>query len=265
MTIEEELQIIVEKAQTIAENTPKIYENGKAEGYTEGEREGYINGYTEGKTEGIEQGAENEKKRFWSIFLNRANFLYAFYQWRVDNIDPQYDVIPQNASNMFNSVIAYNGKNLNIPEVEARNNIKFDFSKCTNFAGMMSWGAVEDLGFVDMTAGTSGTNSAFSNNSNLKRVSIAIKEDGSQNFSGAFDYTSSLEDFTVVSGVFGSNLNFQWTTKLSKASIESIINALSTTNGLSVTLSATAKANAFTDSEWATLIATKPNWTISLV
>jgi hypothetical protein len=62
------------------------------------------------------------------------------------------------------------------------------------------------------------------------------------------------------------NFNVHWSPKLSKASIESIINALSsTTSGLTVTISKTAKEAVFTTEEWATLIATKPNWTISLV
>lgn len=64
--------------------------------------------------------------------------------------------------------------------------------------------------------------------------------------------------------------------KLSKPSITSIINCLSTTtSGLTVTLSKTAVNNAFetsegvadgsTSQEWLNLVATKTNWTISLV
>jgi hypothetical protein len=62
-----------------------------------------------------------------------------------------------------------------------------------------------------------------------------------------------------------SGLNLQWSTKLSKASITSIINCLSsTTSGLSITLSKTAVDNAFTAEEWAALENTKHNWTIAL-
>ena len=226
-------------------------------------------------TEEIEaDGAENEKKRFWDIlqdYGNRSTWTYAFYQWRVDIIDPQYDITPINATNMFQGIIGYGDKKLNVPELEARNGIKFDFSKCTTMPNMIAWSAVEDLGFIDTTSATN-CGSTFSNSSTLKRLSIAIKEDGSQNFSGGFDYTRELEDFTVVSGVFGSNLNFQWAHYLSKASITNIINHLSdTTSGLSVTFSYNAVFNAFVDkstgtlgSEWRDLIATKTNWTINL-
>lgn len=84
-------------------------------------------------------------------------------------------------------------------------------------------------------------------------------------FDGTFNGLEKLENITFV-GTIGYGLNFQWSTKLSKASIENIISCLSAnTSGLTVTLSQTAVNTAFTDNEWATLIATKPNWTISLV
>lgn len=217
--------------------------------------------YEAGKKAG---GGDAEYKRFWSALQdngNRTSYLYGFYQWRVDAIDPQYDVRPINATNMFQSVTAYNGKSLSIPELEARNGIKFDFSKTTAFGNWLGWGAIEDLGFVDTT---SCPNPNFSSCNILKKLSIALKEDGSQNCSGAFDYDSGLEDLTIVSGVFGSNLNFSWS-PLSKDSILSVFNALSTTTtGLTVTFKQTAVEAAFTTDEWNALIATKTNWTYAL-
>jgi hypothetical protein len=63
-----------------------------------------------------------------------------------------------------------------------------------------------------------------------------------------------------------TGLNLKDSTKLNKASIESIISVLSTTTtGLSITLSKTAVNNAFTTDEWNALIGTRTNWTISLV
>ena len=75
-------------------------------------------------------------------------------------------------------------------------------------------------------------------------------------------------------GTLRISVNMQWS-PLSKDSIISIINALSTaTSDLPITLSITAVNNAFetspgaadgsTSEEWTALIATKPNWTISL-
>ena len=70
----------------------------------------------------------------------------------------------------------------------------------------------------------------------------------------------------TIDGVIGQEgFNVKDSKKLSKASITSIISALSTeTTGLTVTISKTAKEAAFTDDEWSVLEATKPNWTIAL-
>lgn len=80
-----------------------------------------------------------------------------------------------------------------------------------------------------------------------------------------FNECNKLKEIRIV-GLIGQNgFNVRWSTTMSKESITSIVNALSpTTSGLTVTLSKTAKENAFTDSEWATLIATKSNWNIAL-
>lgn len=217
--------------------------------------------YEAGKKAG---GGDAKYQHFWGALQdngNRTNYNYGFYQWRVDAIDPQYDVRPTKTLNMFQNVVAYNGKNLSLPEIESRNGIKFDFSKTTDFGNWLYWGAIEDLGFVDTT---SCPNSNLAGCSILKRLSIAIKADGSQNFSTAFEGDSGLEELTVVSGVFGSNLNFSWS-PLSKDSILSVFNALSTTTtGLTVTFKKTAVEAAFTTDEWNTLIATKTNWTYAL-
>lgn len=77
-----------------------------------------------------------------------------------------------------------------------------------------------------------------------------------------------------IEGTIGQNgFNVQWSTKLSGASIVSIIEALSTTtSGLSVTLSQTAVnnmtfpivGNKCTYNSWTELEQSKTNWTISL-
>ena len=241
---------------------------------------GYADGKKAGISEGIEQGADVEKKRWWGIFTDngtRTAWTYGFAGWPADCIDPLFDVTPINATAMFTNITASGDKKLNIPEIEARNNIKFDFSKTTHFGNFIAWGAVEDLGFMDLRSAVQA-NATFANSSHLKKVSIAIKEDGSQNFSGAFDYTTVLEDFTVVSGVFGSNLNFQWTPKLNKASVTSIVEHLSdNTSGLSVTFSkeilnqkqfdwnSGTTTPVWSSGEWEALIATKPYWSFKLV
>lgn len=87
------------------------------------------------------------------------------------------------------------------------------------------------------------------------------------NFSMMFNECRVLENLTIE-GVIGTAIDIHWSTKLSKASITSVINALSTTtSGLTATFSKTAVETAFgstTSTEWLALVATKSNWTISL-
>lgn len=95
---------------------------------------------------------------------------------------------------------------------------------------------------------------------------VGITVAASTRFTNVFANATSLKH-VIFDGTIGQNgLDLGKSTLLDKESITSIINTLSaTTSGLSVTLSATAVNNAFSTDEWATLIATKPNWTISLV
>ena len=95
------------------------------------------------------------------------------------------------------------------------------------------------------------------------------------NFGYMFNSCSKLTNLTMTGTIKANGMDLQHSTKLSKASIISVINALSdTTNALKVQLSKTAVNNAFetssgvadgsTSEEWTTLIATKANWTIAL-
>jgi hypothetical protein len=85
-------------------------------------------------------------------------------------------------------------------------------------------------------------------------------------FTNTFELCYELEELNIEGVIAKNGFNVQWSEKLNKASIESIINALSATeSGLTVTFSKTAVNNAFTAEEWDALEATKTNWTISLV
>jgi hypothetical protein len=85
---------------------------------------------------------------------------------------------------------------------------------------------------------------------------------------GWFNSTTRLENITI-DGVIPQSIAFAQSTKLNKASIQSIISHLSdTASGMTLTLSKMAVNNAFeggsTGDEWLNLVSTKPNWTISL-
>ena len=133
----------------------------------------------------------------------------------------------------------------------------------TGITSLFQYSNLKYLCPIDLS-NSSGGAFAFSSQ-NIVSIPKIIVHANVEWYVNVFQNASALE-YVVFEGEIGKNgLNLRWSTKLSKESIVSIINALSiTTSGLSVTLSQTAKENAFTDEEWATLVATKPNWTISL-
>ena len=114
----------------------------------------------------------------------------------------------------------------------------------------------------------------FSQCTNLTTIPQLDTSKGT-NFTYMFNSCSKLTNLTMTGTIKANGMDLQHSTKLSKASIISVINALSdTTNALKVQLSKTAVNNAFetsggvadgsTSEEWTTLIATKANWTIAL-
>ena len=126
---------------------------------------------------------------------------------------------------------------------------------------------VPTLDLSDCTASEYTTEGIFQQCLELVDIEKIIISEGTKfKYSNSFLNCHSLENL-VIEGTLGTTgLNLQWSTKLSQASITSIINALSTTtSGLTVTLSQTAVNTAFTTAEWDALVVTKSNWTITLV
>ena len=116
---------------------------------------------------------------------------------------------------------------------------------------------------------------AFGQAQKLKRIPKLIF-DGATNIGDMFLNCYDLEELNCEGELAVNGLNLQHSTKLNKASIESVINTLSiTTSGLTATLSLTAINREFETSEgandgeksaeWLALKNTRSNWTVSLL
>ena len=117
---------------------------------------------------------------------------------------------------------------------------------------------------VDIDFRAVGNAQVFQSASLLKTISKLIVTD-EVTYTNWFAGCTALEDITIE-GTIGNDISFSDCALLTKGSIESIIDALSgTVTGKTLTVNAAAKQAAFTDSEWAVLIGSKPYWTISLV
>ena len=242
---------IADKLTTVAENVPKVYEAGKKSKYD----------------------------AFWDTYQRnglRRDYSYAFYGrgWNKDTFKPKYPIFFEKTSNEENPTWARMFENFALtveymPEKVDFSNIEIDFSAITDADSLFKNASVMNL-YCDFSNVTTIYYCFGSpNRGRIDNLTLKVSEKCT-NFNYAFYYqnitTLIFEDGSVIAA---NGLNLTWATSLTKESIVSIINALSaTTSGLTVTLSKTAVTNAFggvDSAEWQALIATKSNWTISLV
>jgi hypothetical protein len=145
------------------------------------------------------------------------------------------------------------------------NNVTLDISKATDLSyAFYQNNKMTKLPTLDFSSATNLTYCLHTCNKIVEIEKIIVS--ANTTFATTFLRLTNLETCIFEGVIAKNNLNLRSPTKLSKESITSVINCLSsTTSGLTVTLSQTAVNNAFTTAEWSALEATKSNWTISLV
>jgi hypothetical protein len=241
---------------------------GKAEVYSEIEP---INAQLENTLNGTDTGGKSYYDEFWDNFQDygkRVFYGHAFRNSSFEYIRPKYKVRVSernSAANLFYYSVS-------LKKVEAE---YFDFSQLpfglysgeglsSTFNTCSALTEIEDVG-LSPSIGYAHT---FAWCPNLKTIA-KITVDENTAYSNTFNNCFALENLTIEGVIGQDGFNVQWSTKLSKASIISIINALSTTaSGKSVTLSKVAVESAFgstASEEWISLITARSNWTINLV
>ena len=219
----------------------------------------------------FESGKKSQYDEFWDTFQdngNRTNYQEAFRNWKASVLKPK-NRMP--VSTMYNAFAYADIETFNWGLIDTTNNATCygAFSSCSKLKEI-------DLELnVQASTGTSGYQVTFINCSSLKKVKKihCYKEVG---FTNAFNSCKALEEVIFDGEIGQGTLNLRYSPLLNKASIQSVINCLSTdTSGLTVTLSLTAVKKAFetsdgandgnTSTEWTALANTKSNWNISLV
>lgn len=266
---------VAEKLTKIAENEQKVFDAG----YNDGKAEGYQNGYDAGNAEGIEEGKQAEYDAFWDNYqTNGTRIVYdcAFAGWSYDTFRPKYDIKPTSAYMLFRTfdTSGWHG-DIDMSEHLKECGVVLDTSQCTNFQYMCMNSFITHLGIIDTRSATT-LYEVFSCNRLHTVDKLILKDDGSQTFSRTFHATLALENI-VIEGVIGKAIDFSTCKKLTRASIESIVPALSTTtSGLTVTFSLDAVNKAFETSEGANdgihsedwqylVIIARPNWSFGYV
>ena len=225
------------------------------------------------RAEGVEAGKKSEYDAFWDSYQqngNRIQYFKAFagYGWNDTTFKPKYSIIPEEASELF-----IWGRFSDIYAWMDFKGLVLDFSNCISGDHAFGYCTVEHLRVLDF----SKFNRHYYTFFNAARVRTIEKlcVVASQTFQNVFWGCNALVNLTIEGTIGQNGFNASWS-PLNKASLTSVVNALSsTTTGLTVTLRLDAVNTAFetsagaadgsTSEEWLALAATKPNWTINLI
>lgn len=246
---------IAEKLETIAENEQKVFDAGKKSQYDE----------------------------FWDAIQRngkKTDHYYAFsgYGWDAKMFKPKYNLGGEH-SRFTNAFFACLGlKDASLIDLLNEAGVSLDTSKAYAVTDMFRNCPTTEIPHIDCSS-VDATNklvgALFGSCSKLRKIAKLTLKEGLAYNSSTFSGCSALEEIEFA-GVLAEGLDLHWSTLLNKPSITSLINILSTTaSGKTVTLSLTAVKKAFetsvgandgnTSAEWTSLIATKSNFTISLV
>ena len=262
------LDEVVDLLAEATENTEKVYDAGYKVGHGDGFEAGYDGGFDAGQYDGYGMGRADERKAFWDAYITSTlnNWQYAFYsqRWNDKNFYPTKNLKPTGVfSYGFSSHQITNlkqrlidcGVTLDTSAVRSGN---YQFCFCSLLTHLPT------LSFVGLSEQITHT---FADDRKLVEIEkIILKDDGSTTFNYWFRECYELTTI-AFEGVISRNLDFQWSTKLSRASIENIIAHLSSgAISKTLTLSATAVSAAFPDDWDSYVVANKPTgWQITLV
>ena len=225
-------------------------------------------------------GKQKQWSDFWDALQKNGKLTYyrcSFYGsgWHSDTFYPKYDITGYTGHGTFSNFALDYPTALDLVQRLEDCGVTLDTSKATIMSETFYGAGFSRIPAVSCVSATSLSN-VFSYCSAKTIEKLILKADGTNTFTNVFVSCSKLQDITIE-GVIGNNgFNMSACTQLSKASITSVVNALSTAkNGLTVTLSLAAVNKAFETSEgandgeasmdWVQLEATKINWNISLV
>lgn len=265
--------IYADYVKDIPKETQRISSNAHNRGYAEGHSDGLAVSYDKG----FEAGKKAEYDRFWDSFQkngNRRAYRNSFGNgWTDELFKPKYPF--GDISDGYMMFAASGIKD--IPNLKIVGSSQYCFFNNKT---------IEHLKEIAVNDDMYGTFSGCSSLVTIDKLIMNYANTSGKTYTSSFNGCSALENI-VIEGEIKGNISFQYSPKLSKDSIISVINALySTASSKTLTLSRTAVDEAFkitesetddsgnstsvtvmgsSSEEWSTLIATKTNWTISLV
>ena len=234
---------------------------------------GVLDGEVKGMWDGIEQGKKDAYNEFWDDFQqngDRTNYDYAFtgsQAWSDVTFKPKYRIAPTSAEYMFLRAQRITDLKKLLDDM----NVTLDFSNCTNVNQIFnSANTITHLPKLDFSKATVYSN-LFGWCSALQTIDELVFNPNVTASSNMFASCGALKNLKV-SGTIAVSVSFL-NSPLTKESIISVIEALSTTSGGTLTLrKATVNAIDWTSTmvdgilcnSWTDVINTRSNWTIAL-
>lgn len=251
---------IAEKLQTIAENEQRVYDAGFAAGQNAGS----------GYDEGFEAGKQAEYDRYWDAYQQNGvvkSYQYSFAGngWNDETFKPKYDIVL--GSGYGGGSVFHQSHIKNIAEALEKQGVRLDTSRCNVFSSMFNTAKtvrVPELDFRNAYGYPTSAQYVFSQATNLVTIDKLIISRYVQ-FIQAFNACTSLENITIE-GEICYDFDIHWSTKLSKASIVSIMNSAlegaryNPNDGFTVTFSLDAVNKAYETSEGANDGSTSQEW-----
>ena len=181
---------------------------------------------------GIESGKQTEHDRFWDAYQQNGNLTnyengFGGRGWTAETFKPKYNMQPTTAYMMFRSF----GGSVDLVEHLKTLGITLDFSNCTNFQYFFQWSNITRIGEVDIRQAKASTTAMFAYALSLHTIDL-LKVAETNTTMNIFDSCSALQNI-AIEGVIAASIGFQGSSKLSDASVDSIIAALQDRNGTS--------------------------------
>lgn len=250
-------------AQTFAQKIADVYNCGFTDGSKAGGGQDYSQGYAQAEID------------FWNTLqkngtLTAYEYFFSGVTWNASTFKPIYDIKPSTAQYMFYGFGSAYNETIDLADVLEKQGVILDIGKAINLHSFSRYAHISRFPALD-TRSASSLVYMFADSEVQTIDELILKDDGTQVFDSCFYQTTKLENITV-SGVFGNNVGFANCTMLSKASIKSIISALSeTSTGKLIKFSSATVYKHFSDdgenlnSEWWGLVENKSNVDIQLV
>ena len=181
-----------------------------------------------------EKGKKDEYDKFWDAFQdygNRTYYLSGFQGnqgWTKDNFYPKYDIKPVgNANQIF---YAWENKDTQTMDLAARLRecgVVLDTSQATSLQYAFAYVKFASIPPIDLTGLTSNSSLLFGDSSTIKTIEKLIIAETTPINANWFRSGTGLTNLTIEGTIGQSNFSVKDNKKLTKASILSILKALS--------------------------------------